>query len=193
GGLVLDALGRLLPGCGAVVVSGTKAAGFEEGLVAEIARRARAAGRLLVLDVKGQDLLGALEQRPAVAKPNLAEFLATWPLPASSRSAPAGEGAATEAALRAHAARIAGELYERFGTSLVLTRGQEPTWWWDGRGLREEPVRPVAALNPTGSGDAFTAGLAAVLAEGGSLAAAVAEGTRLGALNAASLRPGSIV
>lgn len=209
GGRLLGELDRLLPACRAVVVSGTKAAGLEEDLVPEIARRVRAAGLLLVLDVKGPDLLRALEHRPAAAKPNLSEFLATWPLPgragagALHGAAPSGAGAAAEgeaaapadgeAALRAHVEAVARELHGRFGASLVLTRGTEPTWWWDGRSLREEAVRPVEALNPTGSGDAFTAGFAAVLAEGGSLAAAVAEGTRLGALNAASLRPGSIL
>jgi fructose-1-phosphate kinase PfkB-like protein len=178
-GRVLAAFDACLPECRAVVISGTKASGFGPDLIPEIARRASAAGRLLVLDLKGPDLLASLAARPIVAKPNLSEFLATWP-------------AAGEAGLRDHAARVAEEIYRLYGTCLVLTRGGEPTWYWDGHGLCEEAVSRVRALNATGSGDAFTAGLAAALAEGGSIREAVAEGTRLGGLNAERLKPGSI-
>lgn len=189
---LLDAFAAALPGCGAVVVSGTKAAGYPPEVIPEIARRARAAGALLILDIKGADLEACLEFRPTVVKPNLAELLATRPLPRGADLS-SGSGPAHEAALRDHATRIAMEWKRDYGTDLIVTRGHRPIWFLeDGRGA-EEPVVEVKALNPTGSGDSFTAGLAAALADGKDLRAAIRAGARLGALNAANLKPGSIL
>jgi tagatose 6-phosphate kinase len=179
---VLAEFDRALAECGAVVISGTRAPGFDDGIFPEMARRAREAGRLLVLDIKGRDLVSCLPHRPAVIKPNLAEFLATWP------AAPG----LPEDALREHVASVAAGVHAEFGSLLVATRGSRPAWYWDGRALRERPCLPCAPLNPTGSGDSFAAGLTAVLAEGGTIDDAVAEGARLGALNAERLKPGSI-
>ncbi len=181
---LLAELDRILSGCPAVLVSGSKAAGYPDSIVPEIVKRAAAAGALLVLDIRGKDLLDCLSSRPAVVKPNLAELLSTWPLPA-------GANPRNEAAIKSHVALIAAALANS-GTSLVVTRGSAPLWFWDGRGLAEAASARVAAVNPIGSGDAFAAGLAMVLAFGGSMAEAVAEGVRLGALNATTLKPGSI-
>lgn len=186
GGRILAAFEACLPTCRAVIVSGTKAAGFDSGIAGAMAARARAAGLLLVLDLKGADLLACLPHRPLVVKPNLSEFLSTWPLPS-------GADAADEAVVRSHAASVGGEIFERHGSHLVLTRGSRATWYWDGSALLEEAVEPRRALNPTGSGDSFTAGLAAVLSEGGGLRDAIREGTRLGGLNAENLKPGSVL
>jgi fructose-1-phosphate kinase PfkB-like protein len=184
--LILAELEKVLPDCGTVIVSGTKAAGFPDSIAGDIASRARASGALLVLDIRGKDLLSCLGSRPAVAKPNLSELLATWPLPA-------GTSAHDEAAVKSHVALVAAALWNDAGTALVVTRGAAPLWYWDGRVLAEASSARVAAVNPIGSGDAFAAGLAAVLAEGGAMRDAVAEGIRLGALNAATLKPGSIL
>ena len=186
---ILAAFEACLPECRAVIISGTKAAGFDSGIIGEMAGLTKAAGLLLVLDVKGADLLTALPFRPSVVKPNLAEFLSTWPLPAGQD--PQGDFA--EPTVREHAAKVGGELFERYGSHLVLTRGSRSTWYWDGSALLEEAVEPRRALNPTGSGDSFTAGLAAILADGGTLRDAIREGTRLGRLNAEHLMPGSII
>jgi 1-phosphofructokinase/tagatose 6-phosphate kinase len=183
--LVLAELDRILPECGVVVVSGTKAAGFPDSILPEIVLRTSAAGALLVLDIRGKDLLDCLPSKPAIVKPNLSELLATWPLPD-------GKNPRDESAVKSHVALIAAALANS-GTSLVVTRGSAPLWYWDGRGLAEAASARVAAVNPIGSGDAFAAGLAMVLAEGGSMTEAVAEGIRLGALNATTLKPGSIL
>jgi 1-phosphofructokinase/tagatose 6-phosphate kinase len=177
----------------AVVISGTKAAGIGDEVIPAMAEAAAEAGKLLVLDIKGSDLLAALPFRPRVVKPNLAELLATWPAATNNYS---GTGktytADSAAALRAHVEALAADLFARYGTSLVVTRGPLPVWYWEEGRLLEEAFPPRRALNPTGSGDAFTAGLTAILAEGGSLRDAVREGNRLGGLNAESLKPGSI-
>jgi sugar/nucleoside kinase (ribokinase family) len=48
-------------------------------------------------------------------------------------------------------------------------------------------------VNPIGSGDAFTAGLAAALGAGKDLRDAVSEGHRCGLLNAQQLAPGTTI
>lgn len=194
GDRLLAAFRDLLPSCGALAISGTKAAGFDPAIFPTMTRYAKEAGLFVVLDIKGKDLSDSLEHRPDVVKPNLQELLSTWPLGKGEGFALSGSGneASDEGALRSHVARVAAEIQERHGSRLVVTRGSRPTWYWEGGELREGPVHPIRPLNPTGSGDAFTAGLTALLAGGGSMAEAIAEGSRLGALNALCLKPGSI-
>jgi len=153
-----------------------------------MAKRAAAAGKRIVLDIKGKDLTGCLPFRPLVVKPNLEELLQTY-APAEARIARSGE---LGDALRDLVARIGREYKERHGAWLVVTRGSRPTLFWDGEALRECPTRPVDAINPIGSGDSFNVGMATALEDGATIAEAVAEGSRLGALNAERLKPGSI-
>ncbi|MCX7028334.1 MAG: PfkB family carbohydrate kinase [Spirochaetes bacterium] len=182
-----------------LIVSGTKAAGYSDSVVPEMARRAAALGVMTVLDIKGKDLAACLPFRPAVVKPNLAEFLAGLP---ESGIGAAGQGLARtvqgplgagELSLRELAHASAVEWKKRYETELVLTRGGAPIWFEERGEAAEESIVPVQSLNPTGSGDAFTAGLAFALSGGASLREAVREGARLGALNAGCLKPGSIV
>jgi 1-phosphofructokinase family hexose kinase len=185
---ILEELDRILPGVATVMLSGTKAAGFPARIMPEIARRAAAAGKRLILDLKGKDLLDCLPYKPLVVKPNLEELLQTYAQEAVGAREPSGD----EGALRDLVAKIGRELKEKHDSWLVVTRGARPTLFWDGEALRECPVRPVEILNPIGSGDSFNAGVATALEEGATIAEAVAEGTRLGALNAGRLKPGSI-
>ena len=73
-----------------------------------MAKRAAAKGAMMVLDIKGRDLVTCLPFRPAVVKPNLSEFLATFPAPRSAYPGAAYPGAtsantaSSADALRAH-------------------------------------------------------------------------------------------
>ena len=180
---LLDLFDSLLPSFDVLVISGTKAAGYSDAVIPALTKRAAARNVMMILDVKGKDLVTSLPSRPVVVKPNLSEFLATFP-------APGGAGAA---ALRAHVHNYATSWKERYGADLIVTRGGAPIWFEEGGRAAEEPTQSVKAINPTGSGDAFTAGLAYVLSEGGSLREAIREGARLGAINAENLKPGSIL
>ncbi|MEI6385702.1 MAG: PfkB family carbohydrate kinase [Spirochaetota bacterium] len=179
---------ELLPGARAVLISGTKAAGFSPSTIPQMARLAARANKPLFLDIKGEDLRGCLPHRPFAIKPNLEELLQTR----APEKAEALRSSGDEGELRRFVAEAGFEYEERHGTGLVVTRGARPTLFWEGGRLQEQPTNPVAALNPIGSGDAFMAGLAMILTEGGSLAEAVTEGNRLGGLNAEQLKPGSI-
>jgi len=181
---LLELFDSLIPSFDVLIVSGTKATGYSDAVIPALAKRAAARNVMMVLDVKGKDLVTSLVSRPAVVKPNLSEFLATFPAP--------GGVSAGAAALRAHVHAYATSWKGRYGTELIVTRGSAPIWFDEEGSAAEEPISSVEAISPTGSGDAFTAGLAYVLSEGGSLREAIREGARLGALNAANLKPGSI-
>jgi fructose-1-phosphate kinase PfkB-like protein len=190
GDRVLAEFSRTLPEVSTVMLSGTKAAGFPPGIMPAMAAMASKAGKKLFLDLKGKDLLGCLQARPLVVKPNLEELLQTYP---SASNLPAGGAVDDEAAARELVEKIGKEYYTRWGSYLIVTRGSLPTLYWDGADLRECPIVQVEALNPIGSGDAFNAGVASSLCSGATIAEAVAEGSRLGALNATNLKPGSIL
>lgn len=173
----------LLPSSAMLVVSGTKAPGYSDGIIPWMVERASIHGIPAILDIKGQDLLACLRWRPLLVKPNIHETLATWPLEHTCKSAEV---------LRAHIAAIAAALKIRYGTELVVTRGKEPIWFNEGGQPAEEPIMPAKTINPIGSGDSFTAGVAYVMLNGGSLREAVWEGARLGARNAENLKVGSL-
>ncbi len=181
---LIAAFERILPGYEACLFSGTVARGFAPGIMATLAGMACAAGKRLYLDIKGRDLKDCLPLRPVVVKPNLEELAATM-----------GVGYAEvrgERAARDLVERAGREFFDRYGTRLVVTRGDASTLYWDGSALGEQPVDKVAVVNPIGSGDAFGAGVARTLERGGGLAEAVAAGTGLGGRNAATLKPGSL-
>ncbi|MDR0654855.1 MAG: PfkB family carbohydrate kinase [Treponema sp.] len=176
-----EAYEELLPRCGAVVIAGTKAGGFSGELVPFMVRRAKEAGRKVTLDLWGEDLLKSLPYSPDVIKPNLAEFAATF--------FPDAAGIPGKEQVRALCLKLCRE----HRCAVVLTRGTEAVWYAEGEAFAEYSFTPVAeTVNTTGSGDAFTAGLAAALGDGRSLREAVAEGVRCGSLNAGFLQVGTI-
>ncbi len=167
-------------GGAAVVISGTKAAGFSASVFPDMIRYASERHILTVADFRGADLLNSLPYRPSVIKPNLEEFIQTFfafdrdPGPEAVRDK-----------MRS--------LYETWGCRVVVTRGHEPLWAFDGDGFHTVSVVPAEnPVNTIGCGDAFTAGFAAALVSGAGFSAALEEGVRCGALNAAHLRPGDI-
>jgi len=169
----------------AVVITGTKAAGFSPALVPGLVRAAKEAGRLVVLDAHGDDLRASLPHRPDIVKPNLAEFVAT------TRGERVPEDtedpallAAVETELRAVAER---------GSIPILTRGPRATLFVaDGAVQRRAPPRVDPVVNPIGCGDAFAAGLTAALRRGSPLVDAIAQGHDCAARNAGLVRPGRL-
>ena len=181
---LLEAFRRLVRACSTLIISGTRAAGFGDDLVPEMVRIAKAEGRRVILDVRGRDLVNSLPCRPDIIKPNLDEYIQTFAPELVSQAGTAG--------IKEKVEESWAELRKKFPCSLILTRGADPLWYAEKGELAEYGIEPVEPLNTIGSGDAFTAGLAAALEEGASLKDAVAEGARCGALNAGFLRPGVI-
>ncbi len=130
-----------------------------------------------LLDVRGSELLAALECNPLVVKPNREELAATL-----NRSL--AEDGQLHAAMR--------ELNDRGARWVVVTDG--PRWAWaSGEGclLRLRPPR-VPVVNPIGSGDCLAAGIAWALAQGQEMPMAIRLGLAAAIENVGQLLPARI-
>ncbi len=87
------------------------------------------------------------------------------------------------------AAEAARAIRQHGPRSVIITLGSRGCLVDEGQGTQHYPARVVAAVDPTGAGDAFLGALAAALAEGATLRDAV---TRAGAAAALSVtQPGA--
>jgi len=153
-----------------VSISGKLPAGAPVDAYAQIAALVRAQGGHVVLDAPNQPLLLALEHRPFVVKMNDVELLQTM-----------GED---DLMVGCRA------LIERGAQSVLITRGSRTAYFVDARHALEIFPPRIEAVNPVGSGDAVTAGIAVALNGGKELAEAVIEGMACGAANALNLVSG---
>ncbi|MCC6493912.1 MAG: bifunctional hydroxymethylpyrimidine kinase/phosphomethylpyrimidine kinase, partial [Pirellulales bacterium] len=111
-----------------------------------------------VLDIRGPELLAALQALPAVVKPNRAELSATLGRPANDVG-------------QLHAAMT--ELLQRGAQAVVVTAGKEPTWLATSNEFQQFTPRTAGSVvNPLGCGDCLAAGIAWALASGRSLSQA---------------------
>jgi ribokinase len=77
---------------------------------------------------------------------------------------------------------LAQRLRQRFGGTLIVTLGEKGSLVIDDGGQTHVPAAAVEAVDTTGAGDAFNAGLAVALAEGKPLLQAVQFASGCGAL-----------
>ncbi len=160
----LELSGALVP------ISGKLPAGAPEDAYAQLVEIAARQGGRVILDAPGEPLLLALEHKPFVVKINDVELLQTF-----------GDDDLLAAC---------GELVGRGAQSVLITRGSRSAFFVDGFQTLEVFPPKIDAVNPVGSGDAVTAGMAFELARGGDMAAAVAMGMACGAANALNLISG---
>ncbi len=168
---------RRISQCQAVVMSGTITPGGPTAFYQRCTELARRSGVLAVVDAQGPALTEALRARPDLVKPNRQELARTL-----------GRELPTEpdviAAMR--------ELHERGAQRVIVTAGSAATVAFDGKRVWRIQAPRIKALNPIGSGDAFTAGLTWRLVRGDDLGEACRWGTAAGAANALSLMPGEL-
>ena len=146
-----------------LVLSGSVPPGAPVTAYAELIAIGNEHGALTALDAEGDVLRAALRSEPAVAKPNVAEAAATFGL-----SDPDPLAAARE--LVAAGARDAVVSCGADGLVAIVA----------GRRLRVRCAEHVPG-NPTGAGDALTAGIASGLANGGPWHELLADATALAA------------
>ncbi len=168
---------RRLAGCRAVVMSGTIASGGPATFYGGCTRWAEAAGVLSVVDAQGTALLEALKARPGLVKPNRSELAAT-----------VGRELKNETDVK----RAMRELFERGAQRVIVTAGKAPVLAFDGKKFRRIPVPRIKAVNPIGSGDAFTAGVVWCLVRGDDLGEACRWGNAAGAANALTMMVGEV-
>jgi 1-phosphofructokinase/tagatose 6-phosphate kinase len=170
-----------------IIISGTKARGFSNKVVPEMVRLAKERGKKMILDIRSDDLLSSLAYKPDIVKPNMFEFVSTF----FSEEIKQGKFLRSEEDVLPLVKEKAKELSLN-ETSFVITRGSKPVWVFQKGNFTEISFEAVSPVNTTGSGDAFTAGLASSLADGHSLENAINEGIKCGALNAQFVKPGII-
>ncbi len=168
---------RRMPSCRAAVMSGTIAPGGPGDLYAQCVRLAHEAGALAIVDAQGPALIATLSAGPDLVKPNRAELAATVDRELADEPA-------VLAAMR--------ELAERGARRVVVTAGPEPTLLLDGTQVWRIRSPRLTVRNPTGSGDAFTAGLVWRLVQGDDLGEAGRWGSAAGAANALTWMAGEV-
>ena len=159
-----------LPAHAAVVISGTKAKGFLPSLLPSMVREARALGKLVVLDIKGDDLMSSLQYSPSVIKPNLSEFCSTFSISDSVMENEENEQ------LRKAVSDAMKSIYDEYGISTVITRGKYDTWIYGSDGFDTVENQNVPVINTIGCGDTLTAAMTHSLLLGKSLKDSVAFG-----------------
>ena len=185
---LLDKFDALLPGSDCLIISGTKAAGFPDTTIPLMVQKAKKRDMTVILDVRGKDLIESLRYRPDIIKPNLFEFALTF-APELIKNNDLLED---EDTVRKQISALSVEMCKKYQCRVILTRGARPVWAAEHDNFFEVSHTAVKPLNSTGSGDAFTAGLAAALENGANFSAAISEGIRCGSLNARCFKPGVI-
>lgn len=170
-----------------ITISGTKAAGYSDDLIPWMVRLASEAGKQVILDIKGKDLLESLPYHPYIIKPNMKEFSETLFPDQRFREHE------TEDDIRHAVENRMIELYKQRGVITVLTRGTQSVLYCDGASVGERQVVPVKPVNTIGSGDSFTAGLTYGVSRGMSLAESIDIAVSCGKKNAGLIKPGTIL
>ncbi|WP_457963727.1 PfkB family carbohydrate kinase [Arthrobacter sp. D1-29] len=154
---------------GTVILSGT---GREDAVPADMYRRLTAdlgaAGCTVIADLTGDRLNGVLAGKPAVIKMADDEIM-------SSGRAGAAE---TNRIIKAMH-----ELVREGATSVIITRAHLPSLLLHDGAVSEIHIPQLQTVDNRGAGDSLTAGMAAVLADHGTLHDAVILGTAAGAQN----------
>ncbi|MCK5201741.1 MAG: tagatose-6-phosphate kinase, partial [Spirochaetales bacterium] len=185
--LILDLYNKLLANTNNVIISGSKAQGFEDTIFPEMVHLAKKTGKTVILDYRVKDLINSIEYNPDIVKINFPEFVSTF-FPDYT----IGEHEENTELKKLVMDKML-ELYRVSGIKTILTRGTMPVLFIDDNGIiQEEKVHKIKPVNTIGSGDAFTAGLAFKLNHGSGINEAVRFGIECGSKNAALLRPGVI-
>ena len=177
---------QLLEQAQLITISGTKAAGYSDDIIPWMVRLACEAGKRVILDIKGRDLLESIPFKPYIIKPNMKEFSETLFPDQLFREHE------TEKDIRREVEKKMIELYEELGTITVLTRGARSVLYCSDGSIAERTVTPVKPLNSIGSGDSFTAGLTFGVSRGLSMAESIDIAVSCGKKNAQLIKPGTI-
>ncbi len=159
-----------------VIISGSRLKGFSEDLVPFMVREIKERKILIFADYKGIDLRNSfISERlaPDYIKINEGEFFDTF-----SHYSDLREGLV--------------DISLKYNSVFIISRGSRSILVAENGKIMEIPCKMVNAINPIGSGDAMTAGLAQGIISGLSLKEAVQKGGDYGALNAMNIHPGSI-
>ena len=132
-----------------IVLAGSLPAGTPQSYYRDVLSSAVSAARV-ILDVRGPELLAALECGPFLVKPNRRELESTFGRDTSS------DGALLSA-MR--------ELNKRGAEWVLVTQGKEPAWATSAQAIYRLYPPEAETVNPIGCGDCLAAGVAWALVE----------------------------
>jgi tagatose 6-phosphate kinase len=152
-----------------LVLSGSLAPGVPSDFYVRCIGAAAKYGMPVILDAQGEPLRVALESRPMLIKPNRTELAATL-----------GMAMDSDEALKQGMRRMV----QKGPQWIAVTMGREGAVISDGQRFWRVHSPAVKAVNPIGSGDAFSAGLMAGILNGQSVPEACKLAAACGAANA---------
>jgi 1-phosphofructokinase len=182
-----DAVAARVEGHGVLVCSGSVPPGTPPDAYARLVELAAQAGAAAIVDTSGPALGAALESRPAVACPNLAEAEGLLHGRADETVEHGDPGE-----VRVRATVAAAELVRRGARAAVVSAGAAGAAVAEGAAVSWHPARTVAVRNPIGAGDALVGGLAAALERGEPLDRAVSAGVATAAASVETATAGEI-
>ena len=162
----------------ALLFAGSRPLNWSANMCARICEVTQKAGKLMLVDFRGDDLLGTLKVcTPHIIKINEAEFCQTF-----------GGLLLSEEELASAIAKKSAELHN----IIVVTRGEKDTLAAnDGTPFRC-PTEKIPPVNTTACGDSFSAGFLHEYLLSHNVEQALKSGTHCAALNARTIIPGSI-
>lgn len=156
---------RLHEDCGPtdlVLLTGSLPRGLDPGFYGRLVETVQERGARAIVDARGDVLREAIASRPWMVKANARELGEALELPLEG----AAEGEIASAMRDA----------ARAGSALVITLGARGALGCDSGGAWRVVVPELEAVNPTGAGDLFLAGLAVAFSRGDPLPAALRVG-----------------
>lgn len=160
---------ELLDKCSIIVASGSLPRGLREDIYAKLITLANSHGKKFFLDTSGDTLLESLAVKPFFIKPNMDEIKLIT-----------GKDINTEEDI------LEGIRYlKSLGIELIsVTMGSRGSITYYKNNFYKASSPVIDCVNPVGSGDAFTAGMAVGMARDLGIANAIRLATACGALNA---------
>ena len=167
----IQAYGEEAAAAAMVVLTGSLPQRVSKELFCQLLRHTKSPA---ILDIRGEELLAALPQRPLLVKPNREELEHSL-----------GRKLASDQAL------LEGmhELNERGAQWVLVTQGAGPVWLTSSADVFRFHPPKVQVVNSTGCGDCLTAGVAWSLRNGCDMIRAVQFGLAAAAVKAESLLP----
>ena len=176
---LIESVREYMAVCDALLFAGSRPAAWSKNICARICEVANKAGKLILADYKGEDLLDTLKVCvPHIIKINEEEFCQTF-----------GGLLLSEEELEKAIVQKSQEL----NNIIIVTRGAKSTIAAENGKCIKVPAETVEAINTTACGDAFDAGFLYDYIQNKNIESAVKAGNHCGALNARTIIPGSIV
>ena len=175
---LIESVREYMSVCDALLFAGSRPAAWSANICERICDVAHKAGKLILADFRGKDLLGTLRSCvPQIIKINEEEYCQTF-----------CDSLLSEKDLESSIVQKSKEL----DTIIVVTRGTKDTIAAEKGTLMHCPIESVSPLNTTACGDTFAAGFLHDYLLTGSLESALKSGTHCAAINATTLVPGSL-